>query len=57
MKGDQRLLRIGMKLLDCENEFAFKCSILVPVKHHVVNSLFQEYNLKNCHARLQTIKS
>ena len=57
MKDDQGLLRVRTKLLDREDEFSFKYPILLPSKHHVVNSLIRDCHLKNCHAGLQTVGS
>ena len=55
MEDDQGLLRVRTKLLDREDGFSFKYPILLPSKHHVVNSLIRDCHLKNCHAGLQTI--
>lgn len=55
----RRIVESENKVLDSDDEFSFRHTILLPSKHHVINCLIQECNLttfvKNCCARLKTL--
>lgn len=57
MRDQDNILRVKTKILDRDDEFSFKCPILLPSKHHVVNCLIRECHLKHSHAGLQTVGS
>ncbi|XP_035215351.1 uncharacterized protein LOC118188934 [Stegodyphus dumicola] len=51
------LIRVKTKILARDDEFGFKYPILLPSKHHIVQSLVLEYHKKNSHAGVQMLMS
>ncbi|GBN32734.1 hypothetical protein AVEN_178946-1 [Araneus ventricosus] len=56
VERDQRgLLRVKTKIIERDDDYAFRYPILLPSKHHVVDCLIREYHLKHSHAGIQTL--
>ncbi|GBM00954.1 hypothetical protein AVEN_6294-1, partial [Araneus ventricosus] len=56
VERDQRgLLRVKTKIIERDDDYAFRYTILLPSKHHVVDCLIREYHLKHSHAGIQTL--
>ncbi|GBL80115.1 hypothetical protein AVEN_29109-1 [Araneus ventricosus] len=56
VERDQRsLLRVETKIIERDDDYSFRYSILLPSKHHVVDCLIREYNLIHSHAGIHSL--
>ncbi|GBM90144.1 hypothetical protein AVEN_20271-1 [Araneus ventricosus] len=56
VERDQRsLLSVKTKIIERDDDYAFRYPVLLPSKHHVVDCLIREYHLKHSHAGIQAL--
>ncbi|GBM25595.1 hypothetical protein AVEN_181711-1 [Araneus ventricosus] len=58
VERDQRgLLRVKTKIIERDDDYAFRYPILLSSKHHVVYCFIREYHLKHSHAGIQALNA
>ncbi|UYV73534.1 hypothetical protein LAZ67_10004015 [Cordylochernes scorpioides] len=56
-RDDFGLIHKKSKLIERDDEYSFRCPILLPTKHHFVTCLIREFHLRHCHAGVQILSA
>lgn len=54
-RDESGLIRVKTKIVERDDEYAFRYPILLPPKHFIVETLVREYHLKNSHVGVQAL--
>lgn len=55
MRDQSGLIRVKTKIVERDDDYAFRYQILLPSKHHIVECFIRDYHLKNSHAGIQAL--
>ncbi|XP_035232353.1 uncharacterized protein LOC118204140, partial [Stegodyphus dumicola] len=55
VRDQSGLRRVKTKITERDDSYAFRCPILLPSKHYIVDCLIRDYHLKHSHAGVQAL--